>query len=519
MTVMLAQQPPAATSGRAARAGALFAALVLLAALGTGVIVGQLASGSTPVLAVLVPVLLLPVLLWQRPDLGVLILLGAVVTIEQFDYEVGPRSGTVTAKIPFFHSVAPGSGITLAELFLALLVIFWIMQSVRAGAPLLPRSPLSRSIFALAGLAVLYLLVGAGRNGDVTMALWEIRPFVYLAVTYVLASSLLTTTRAIRAMLWIFVVGSGVKAVYAVTIWWAVRSLQPRPEAVVAHEESFFFGLFIFLTLALWIFGQRGRLRTVATVLFPVVLSADMCNSRRTAWAILMIGGVVLAVVAYVRLPSRRRVLRRLAVVTALISSVYFPVYWHHDGTLAQPARAVRSVIAPDARDEQSNQYRFVENANLALSIQMHKSTGSGFGIPIVYAIPMVDLRSQNSSIAYIPHNTVLWVWMRMGVLGEVLFWLVIAQAIIAACRLSRAPDRESALFGALVTCAVIAYVILGNQDLGLFWFRIALCVGILLGAVEGRLRSLREKRLDVGGPETRARTVLVPSTAAGVQS
>ncbi|MGZ4618979.1 MAG: hypothetical protein ACXV3F_09720, partial [Frankiaceae bacterium] len=82
------------------RAGALFAALLLLAALGTGVLVGQLASGNTPALAVLVPVLLLPVLLWRRPDVGVLILLGATVTIEQFDFEVGPRSGTLTAKIP-----------------------------------------------------------------------------------------------------------------------------------------------------------------------------------------------------------------------------------------------------------------------------------------------------------------------------------------------------------------------------------------------------------------------------------
>ncbi|MGZ4560684.1 MAG: hypothetical protein ACXVXJ_06885 [Mycobacteriaceae bacterium] len=486
------------------RAGALFAALLLLAALGTGVLVGQLASGNTPALVVLVPVLLLPVLLWKRPDVGVLIMLGATVTIEQFDFEVGPRSGTLTAKIPFFHSVTPGSGITLAELFLALLVIFWIMRSVRAGVPLLHLTPLNKSIFALAGLAVVYMLVGASRHGDIKMALWELRPFVYLTVGYVLASSLVTTTRAIRTMLWVFVVGSGIKAVYAVTIWWSVRSLQPRPEAVAAHEESFFFGLFIFLTLALWIFGQRGWLRRVATVLFPIVLWADMCNSRRTAWAILMIGGVVLAVTAYVRLPNRRRVLRRLAMVTAVIASVYFPAYWHHDGTLAQPARAVRSVIAPDARDEQSNQYRYVENANLALNIQMHKSTGTGFGVPIVYAIPMVDLRSQNSSIAYIPHNTVLWVWMRMGVLGEVLFWFVIAQAVIAACRLGRAPDREAALFGALVAGAVVAYVIMGNQDLGLYWFRIALCIGILLGAVEGRLRSLRREQLDAGGPETR---------------
>src|SRR5207302_257422 len=137
----------------------------------------------------------------------------------------------------------------------------------------------------------------------------------------------------------------------------------------------------------------------------------DMVNSRRTAWAILMIGLLPLVAVAYVRMPNRRHVLRRFMLVMGVLACVYFPAYWNHEGTLAQPARAVRSVVAPDARDKESNEYRTVENDNLRINIQRGHSLGEGFGIKIDYVIPIVDLSSTNSGIDYITHNSVLWTW------------------------------------------------------------------------------------------------------------
>ena len=52
----------------------------------------------------------------------------------------------------------------------------------------------------------------------------------------------------------------------------------------------------------------------------------------------------------------------------AVVCAVYFPLYWNKTGggTLSQPARAVRSTVSPDPRDESSNLYREQENANLS---------------------------------------------------------------------------------------------------------------------------------------------------------
>jgi hypothetical protein len=459
------------------------------AALLAGVLAGRLAAGAVPVLALLLPLLLLPVLLWHHPSAGILLLVGAAVSIEQFGYQVGPRNGAATASIPFFHAVSAGSGLTPCEVFLALLVVIWLLKTVQRRERLHHPTILGRQIALLCGLTLVYLMVGLYRHGLFKIALWEIRPFFYLALTYLLAASLLTRTETIHAILWIMVIGSAVKAVYGLIIWYSIRNVQPRPEAVLAHEESFFFGLFAILTLGLWVFHVRGRLRVVATALLPVVLLADMANSRRAAWAILAFASIVMLVIAYVRRPDRRKVLRRLALVLLVGSAVYLPAFWNKDGALAQPARAIRSVVAPDARDEMSNQYRTVEDANLLLNIQAKHSLGKGFGLPIDYIIGMVDLHSSIRAIAYIPHNGVLYVWMRMGMLGELLLWLVIMHGVVAACRLTGHADNETALFAALVACALVSWVIMGEKDMGFTWFRIVFLMGAFLGAVEARAR------------------------------
>jgi hypothetical protein len=464
------------------------AASVVVALLAYGV-----ASGPHSFLALLVPLFvllpLLPVTLWQKPQAGILAIFIGSLFIEQFAYEVGPRAGAATASIPLFHSITPGAGVTVFEVLLALMLVILVLKHIRDRKQLLAHTAMSRRLGLLLLVVALYLLLGLVRHGDAKMALWEVRPFLYLALLYVLSAALLTTARALRVLMWSIIIGCSIKAIYGIAIWVSIRNLNPRPEAVLAHEESFFFALFALLVMGLWLFGVRGALRTTGTVLLPVVLFADMCNSRRTAWALLFAGALFMAVAAYVGVPERRRILRRIGLVVLLVSSAYFPAFWSKEGTIAQPARAMRSEIAPSPRDEMSNQYRFIEDMDLMLNIQQHKIVGSGFGIPIQYYVAITDLRSQNKAISYIPHNGVLYLWMRVGLLGSILFWLVIAEGMRLSCQLARSAHRESALLGALTGCALVAYVLMGNKDLGFFWFRIAAVMGILVGAVEARAR------------------------------
>jgi O-antigen ligase len=465
------------------------APLVVAAAVAGGLGAAKLAAMRQPMLIILFVLVLVPLALWKWPQAGVLALLAGTVTIEQFRYTVGPRAGVFTDKIPLFQSLSKGSGVTPAEMLLVLMTLIWLMKGAIDRSWGAPRSPLARSILLLLGIVVVGFAVGVAHGGKIKVAGWEVRPWFYLGFAYLFTASLLRTRNVLRTILWTLVLGSGFKAIQGVMMFLSIRHMPGRPENILAHEESFFFGVFIILTLGLWLFQVKGRLRVVATCLLPFVLIADMANARRNAWAIIGTTLIAFGIAAYSALPERRRGLRRIAAVVMVVSAVYFPLFWNKTGTLAQAARAVHSQIAPDARDKQSNQYRIAENANLALNIRQSASLGRGFGLPIHYAIAIVDISNVDAAIAFLPHNGILWVWMRMGILGEVLFWAMVAAAIIRSCQLVKTGDRELALFGTVAVCAVVAYVVQGYNDLGLFWFRIAICLGVLLGGVEVALR------------------------------
>jgi O-antigen ligase len=433
-----------------------------------------------------------PLLIWKWAEASVLLLLGIAAVVEQFAYTAGPVPGVFTDRIPLFASVTKGMGLAPVEILLGLVFAVWLMKGALVHRWELPRSPVAKRMVIFLVLVFVGVGVGLSHGGKLQVVMWGIRPWLYLGAAYLLGASLLRTRASLRAVLWVLVLGTGFKGLQGVVEWIQVRNVHPAPEVILAHEESFFFGMFILICLGLWFFRIPGRLRTVATILLPGVLLANLANGRRTAWAIIGTTLITFFALAYSNMPDRRRALRRGTVVVLAVSAVYFPLFWSKSGTLAEPARALHSQVAPSARDSSSDLYRVQENANLAYNIRQTTSIGKGYGTLITYALPIVDISSIDPFISFIPHNSVLDLWMRLGILGMVVFLSLIAAAIFRACELARTADRELALLGTLTVCAVVAYVVLGYNDMGFFWFRVALCVGILLGAVEGALRIVR---------------------------
>jgi hypothetical protein len=428
---------------------------------------------------------------WRHPASAVIMLLGGVLLVEQFPV---PGLPSWTDSVPLFTSLSQGASISglyvnPVELFMGMVVVVWLMRSTALRGFGLPRSPLAAAMAVLLVLVAIAWVRGIGHGGNLTASLWELRPWLYLAIAYVLASQLLTNRRQLAAVLWTLVLVTGLKGLQGSYFLISTLGRPTRPDALLAHEEATFFGLYVALTVGLWLFGIRGRLRAVATLLLPAVVLADLGNHRRAAFPILGAAVLLVVVVAAVRLPERRRLIAIVSALTALAGAAYIGAFWNGNGTLAQPARALRSVISPDARDQLSNQYRVLENANLGLAIKHSVPLGQGFGVPIDYSIPITDISNVDTFIRYVPHDGILYVWMRMGVPGAVAFWMVIASALIAACALTRSRHRGVALLGALAGAAVVAHVIEGYYDLGLFWFREAIVVGALLGAVEAARR------------------------------
>jgi hypothetical protein len=510
LTSFAASTPGAA--GRRTATGALAFALVI-AALLCGLLVGQFVANGAAAAILGLSVVLLPVLLWKRPELAPAVIVFAAITIEQFGNEAPMTGGgaelttaavapiPLTAHIPLFHGIG-ALHLSPADLLLVLAFIICLAKGRNRDVGGRRRSPVSVAVTGLVGAAVFGLVVGLLHHGSFRVALMETRPFVYLGATFALAALLLTSRQAIRAVLWAVVVASGLKAVQGLLIFYSVRHMNPRPEAVLGHEEALVFALFIFLVASLWLFGVSGRLRTTATWLLPVVIAADLANNRRSAWLLLGGGLIALAAVGVSCVPARRRFLWRTLGVLIACSAIYFPAFWNDTGGLAQPARAVRSFVSPDPRDAQSDLYRIQEDANLNQNIRQGGLLGKGFGVPIDYSLTITDITSIDPLIAYVPHNGVLYVLMRMGLLGGIAMWTLLAACIISGCRLAKRADPELAVVGALVVCTFVGYTLMGAVDQGFFFYRSAFVVGALLGLAEAA-RRLRQTAAARRPPET----------------
>lgn len=463
-----------------------------------GLLVGGLAgylgsTGSfTHVLAL--GVVLLPVALWKRPYIAPAVLLGAAVLVEQ---SAQFPNIPLTARIPIFSAVGPGH-LEGGDMLLLMVLFIYLVKGKDWGTRLVPRTHVSLAVRAVLGCVALAIFVGQLHHGDLRTGLMQARPWVYLAATYFLTSGCVRDGRAIRAALWTFVGTVGFKALQGIYVWISSQHLVPKPEAYISHEASYFFVIFVILVAALWLVNQRGRLRTWATWLLPVVIFAIVVNNRREAWEMLGGGFLCFGVIAYKTMPIRRGVLGKAVVALVLCSTVYFPAMWTSTSTVAAPARAIKSQLNPSYRDALSDGYRVQENANLELNIKQSAPLGKGYGVKIDYALPIVDLSSADSVIAYVAHNQVLDVLTTMGFLGGVAVWFLIGAGIISGSRLAMARESEAAVIGLVVACALVAYALIGAVDVGFFFYRIAFITGTLLGLAEAARRLAGESAATV---------------------
>lgn len=483
--------PPA----RGRRAGAVLALTVLGPAL-AGIVAGELIAAGKVTAVAGFAVLVLPAVLWKRPALTPAILLAAALTIDQLPTGILTAASTATGNIPLFHGLG-SLHLSPADALVAAAGALALVKARRRPAERL--TAMSAAVLGIGVALVVGLVSGMMHHGDVRVMFMETRPYVYLIATYFSARTLLTDRAAIRSLLWAIVLCESLKAVQALVVFKSTRAMFPRPEAVLGHEDALFLAAGVLLTAALWLFDVRGRLRTVATWTLPLVIAADLANTRRAAWFVVGGGGLVLAIIAAKHLPRRRLLVMRVGAVVCVVLAAYIPAYWNKTGGLAQPARAIRSVIAPGTRDASSDLYRVQEDANLKVNIREGGPLGRGFGVAIDYPLPIVDISDIDPFIAYIPHDGVLYVLMRMGILGGIAMWTLVGVGIIGACRLARARDRELAALGALVAALLIGYVFEGAIDQGFFFYRVGFLIGILLGAVEAA------RRLTRTGPTHRA--------------
>jgi hypothetical protein len=328
---------------------------------------------------------------------------------------------------------------------------------------------------------------GLTSGGDLKITVLEVRPFWYLFLSYLLAYNMVTHKDQIRTFFWIVILGAGVKGVQGVYIYLIVLhgDLTGQNE-IMSHEESFFF-IALILLLILFYLHHRYRPQLYAALLvLPFVLVALVANERRADYIALLVGIAVAWTLVFLVKPRARTGLAVGMLIFLLFSAGYVALFSRSGGSIAEPARAIVSVFNPsatDARDANSNLYRDFENYDLKYTVKQNPLLGLGFGKPFLQPLILPNIVTLDPYYSYIPHNTIYWVWMRLGPIGYLALWYLIGAVIVRGSFIARKlKDPYLQLVAIYIVAITFMEVLVAYADYQLFFYRNVIYLGLLAG-------------------------------------
>jgi hypothetical protein len=485
-------------------------ALVWDCVVGTGALplCGTATTSILPLVALLPGIALaFGIVLWRRPVITVWIVFFSATLIES---GLPSFSDASTEQIPFWRNLSTSGLAPLpfspAELLLVFTALAWLarehlIQTLRVRGSVVLRIYGCYLLMVLVGL-----VLGTATGGNLNVALWEIRVPIATALIMVLALNLLRSQRQIEVLGWLLLIGSGLKGVQGTWRYVVTLGRNINYNSLLEHEEALFFPAFYLYLLLLFVFhGPRWQKR-IGILFLPFVMLADFANQRRASTAGFVIALIALVCILVVILVEQRKRVFIYVLVTLVLLTGYSSVYWNSGSRLAQPIRAIKSQFIPNSRDEGSNYYRELETRALTWQIRANPFMGRGYGFELPLLEGMWDARDIAPFMLYMPHNSVLWVWWRTGILGFGFFWLAVGVAIMRSCMLARATTdpfvRRWAIFAVLVT---LMWLILGCLDQGLLLWREVAYVWIVLAVPEvlRRLASSTHTNVHVPGGNT----------------
>lgn len=443
--------------------------------------------GYGQVLAVIVALVALALVPW-KPILGLYLVVASAVVVEQEPLMATPIG---TDHLNIFYWPTKLQGLPERPIGFYILAILVIIVGARFlfRRRLLVGGKLFWPFVLFLACIAFGILHGLASGGTFRIIVLEIRPWWYIFVSYILAYNIVSDIKHVRAILWILVLGTAIKGVQGVYIVQEYLGGQySGHNEIMAHEQSFFFVLVLLLLVMMLLYRMQRGLFIAILISLPCLLLALYANNRRADYLALLIGiGVAWGLVIILKPESRRRLIPVLAICLVL-GAGYVVAFQKSSGVLGEPARAVTSVFNPnssDQRDAASNAYRIIENYDLKYTEAQSPLLGFGFGKPFMQPVVLPNVVDLDPYYLYIPHNNVLWVWMRLGPLGFGALWYLIGSAIVTGCLIARKLKNPQLRFFAIFAIAtMVMEVILAYGDYQFFFYRNMIFVGVILGVL-----------------------------------
>ena len=328
------------------------------------------------------------------------------------------------------------------------------------------------------------LFYGVATGGSVNIALWETRPIFYLIAMVILTSNLLDKREHFSHLMWAAILALTIESIYGVYYFvFTLNSSLAGVDAIMDHSAAVHLNTLFILFLAVWLYNGSAVKRFALIPVLPFALLTYLAAQRRAAFITLFMGLAFLAILLYIH---KRHVFWLIPPPAVLIGLVYIGVFWNASGALGLPAQAIKSVVAEDqanAADVSSNLYRIIENVNTSFTIHQKPLTGVGFGQQFYILIPLPDI-SFFEWWSYLPHNSIIYMWVKTGIGGFLSMLFFIGTAVLIGTQaIRRMPPNDLRAIAATATIYITMHFVYAYVDIS--WdTQSMLYLGAMIGAV-----------------------------------
>lgn len=405
--------------------------------------------------------------------------------------------GTLTYSLPFTKNFSSAESllylsdaliVSPLETYILLTFVSWLGRGAMQRKIIFYRCELFWPALAFISFIVFGLVYGIGTGGNLTIALWESRAIFYMVAMLILASNLFTERSHFHNALW-FAMGAlfieGIIGSYYFLV--TLRGSLAGVEAITDHSAAIHMNTLFVFVLAAWLYQTSIAKRILLPLMVPPVVLSYLATQRRAAFVTLIVALALMTIILY---KENRRAFWLIVPTAAVVGILYLGAFWNSGSALGQPAQAVKSVIAEDqanAADQSSNVYRQIENLNTGFTIHQRPLTGVGFGqkFYIVWALPDISFFEWWE---YLPHNSIIWIWLKAGAGGFIAMLYLVGKTIMVGSRTLQKIHREAmgaiALTGTLyiVMHFIYAYVDISWDTQSMVY--VGMTMG-MLGAIE----------------------------------
>lgn len=405
---------------------------------------------------------LVALLVYRRPEAGALAILVLVILL--------PRSILFDRGIPF-----GGGNLKATDVLLALTLGAWLVRATVSQRPIrLPASgTFTLLLVGFLGLALIGVATAHFAGTPQKLALLELRPLLSFLLVFVLVDRARTVEGVERFVRLVLVALAGASLI-AVTQYVVGHGsgASYAGNAIRVIGWSAFSLLGLVWALVLLPFARSRRERVLLAGLTVLSLAGEFVSFQRTAWVATL---VALAVgVALMRAGRRRRLVGWIAVLLVAglvaVSAVNAVSSRRVGSPVSAAVSRLHSVLA--FRNDVSAGRRVNEWDAATNEIERHPLGGIGLGSSITFFDPEFSTESNHYGFfttQYYIHNSYLWLALKLGLPGLIVFLLLLGVAAangVRAYRVRSHPRLTPLVLGGLVSLVVLAVQSIGGPEL-----------------------------------------------------